>query len=178
MRSVGAGPNGAPRSTRWIGGYRRSIPGGCWRPRGCGWGRSSRGWARPCAIVCGGANNQLEEHDRDAKLLADRGVLYVPDFLANRMGIVNCANEQYGSFDGDRAIWSHLEHDAPTGIYRRCFEVFRRARASSRTPAHEAQVWADELGEEPHPLWGNRGQLIMDALVREGWAEQPPIAAT
>ncbi len=127
------------------------------------------------AVVCGGANNQLEEHDRDAALLAERGVLYVPDFLANRMGIVNCANEAYGSFDGDPAIWSHLERDAEHGIFRRCLEVFERARRSKRTPADEAQALADELGMVPHPLWGNRAQLIIDALVRERWAEKPPL---
>jgi len=25
-----------------------------------------------------------------------RGITYVPDYVCNRMGIVNCANEQYG----------------------------------------------------------------------------------
>ncbi|MBW2525909.1 MAG: Glu/Leu/Phe/Val dehydrogenase [Deltaproteobacteria bacterium] len=127
------------------------------------------------AVVCGAANNQLEQHDRDAPALAARGVLYVPDFLANRMGIVNCANEAYGSFDGDPAIWSHLDREAPHGIWRRALEVFDRAKGSGRTPADEAQALADELAEEPHPIWGNRSQLIIDALVREGWAEQPPL---
>jgi glutamate dehydrogenase/leucine dehydrogenase len=126
-------------------------------------------------IVCGAANNQLEDHGRDGPALRDRGVLYAPDFLVNRMGIVNCANECYGSFDGDPAILSHLDHDSEHGIFQRSLTVYRRAHLSGRTPAEEAQTMADELSEVPHPIWGNRGQLIIDSLVRTGWAEQPPL---
>ena len=125
-------------------------------------------------IVCGGANNQLEDPDRDAAALAARGILYVPDFLANRMGIVNCANEQYGYFEADPAILDHLDRSSPTGIHQRCLEVFERAGASGRTPAEEALVLADELSEELHPIWGDRGRLIVDALVRDGWADSDP----
>ncbi|GHO47912.1 Glu/Leu/Phe/Val dehydrogenase dimerization domain-containing protein [Ktedonospora formicarum] len=40
-----------------------------------------------CKIVCGGANNQLaEEHQSD--LLAERGILYAPDFIVNAGGII------------------------------------------------------------------------------------------
>jgi glutamate dehydrogenase/leucine dehydrogenase len=120
-------------------------------------------------IVCGGANNQLEDPTRDAPALAAQGILYVPDFLANRMGIVNCANEQYGTFDDDPAILRHLDRHEPTGIFQRSHEVYERARASGRTPAAEAELLAEELSEEPHPIWGDRGRQIIAALVREGW---------
>jgi len=36
---------------------------------------------------------------------------------------------------------------------------------------------AHELGAAPHPIWGNRGQQIIDALLRDGWASQPPLGA-
>lgn len=120
-------------------------------------------------IVCGGANNQLEQTARDAAALHARGILYVPDFLANRMGIVNCANEQYGVIDDDPAILAHLDRDNPASIRGRALEVFGRAAASGRTPAEEAERLADELAEQPHPLWGHRGRVIIEALVREGW---------
>ncbi len=126
-------------------------------------------------IVCGAANNQLEDHDRDGPALRDHGVLYAPDFLVNRMGIVNCANECHGSFEGDPAILSHLDHASEHGIFQRSMQVYRRAHLSGRTPAEEAQRLADELSAVPHPIWGNRGQLIIDSLVRTGWAERPPI---
>lgn len=40
-----------------------------------------------CRIVAGSANNQLEE-DADATRLAERGILYVPDFIINAGGAV------------------------------------------------------------------------------------------
>jgi len=121
-------------------------------------------------VVCGAANNQLEDSPRDARTLHDRNILYVPDFLANRMGIVNCANEQYGVFAGDAAIDAHLERDTEFGIFSRCLEVFSRAAESGLTPAEEAEMLADELSAQPHPIWGNRGQQIIDYLVASDWA--------
>lgn len=35
-------------------------------------------------IVCGGANCPLEDTARDSQLLHDAGIIYVPDFVANR----------------------------------------------------------------------------------------------
>ena len=124
------------------------------------------------AIVCGAANNQLEDPTRDARAMQERGILYVPDFLANRMGIVNCANEQYGVFDGDAAIESHLDRNDPKGIWQRCIDVLDRARKSGRTPADEAETLAEELSDEPHPIWGHRGRAIISHLVTSGWAER------
>ncbi|NIP77970.1 MAG: hypothetical protein GWM90_01705 [Gemmatimonadetes bacterium] len=40
-----------------------------------------------CRIVAGSANNQLDT-DADADRLADRGILYVPDFIINAGGAV------------------------------------------------------------------------------------------
>ena len=122
-------------------------------------------------VVCGAANNQLARVARDGRTLAARGVLFVPDFVANRMGIVGCANEQYGCFPGDPAIEAHLSHDAPTGIFQRCLEIFRRADASQLSTAEEAEKLAAEILEEPHPIWPDRGLHIIDYLVRSGWAD-------
>ncbi len=121
-------------------------------------------------VVCGAANNQLEDPKRDAKLFP-KGVLYIPDFLANRMGIVNCANEQYGVIENDPVIMAHLQRQTATGIYQRCLEILHRAEKSGRTAAEEAELLADQLSLERHPIWGNRGQLIIDSLVQSGWAD-------
>lgn len=40
-----------------------------------------------CRIVAGSANNQLDD-DQDAERLAERGILYVPDFIINAGGAV------------------------------------------------------------------------------------------
>jgi leucine dehydrogenase len=44
------------------------------------------------AIVCGGANNQLAAAEDDA-CLAARGILYVPDYLANAGGVIDFHQE-------------------------------------------------------------------------------------
>ena len=120
-------------------------------------------------VVCGGANNQLEDLRRDDLTLQHRDILYVPDFLANRMGIVNCANEQYGCIEPDPNVLTHLDREQPQGIYKRCLEVLQRAQRSGKTPTAEAVALAEELSVEAHPMWGHRGQLIINHLVQHGW---------
>ncbi|MGY6710421.1 MAG: Glu/Leu/Phe/Val family dehydrogenase [Rhizobiaceae bacterium] len=43
-------------------------------------------------IVAGAANNQLARHE-DARLLMERGILYVPDYVINAGGLINVAAE-------------------------------------------------------------------------------------
>jgi valine dehydrogenase (NAD+) len=45
--------------------------------------------------VVGSANNQLAE-DADAGRLADRGILYAPDFVVNAGGLINVYEELRG----------------------------------------------------------------------------------
>jgi len=40
-----------------------------------------------CAIVCGSANNQLQE-EQDGELLEQRGILYAPDYIVNAGGVI------------------------------------------------------------------------------------------
>src|SRR5579875_622943 len=54
-------------------------------------------------VVCGGANNQLA-HAGVAKLLAEREILYAPDYVVNAGGVIQVADELDGfSFDRARA---------------------------------------------------------------------------
>ncbi|CAA9249481.1 MAG: Branched-chain amino acid dehydrogenase [deaminating](EC [uncultured Acidimicrobiales bacterium] len=46
-----------------------------------------------CAAVLGSANNQLADGAASARLLADAGVLYAPDFVVNAGGLINIAEE-------------------------------------------------------------------------------------
>ncbi|HEX2233919.1 MAG TPA: NAD(P)-dependent oxidoreductase [Thermoleophilaceae bacterium] len=48
-----------------------------------------------CKVVAGAANNPLTSRDV-ARLLASRGILYVPDFLANCGGLIHVSTEWYG----------------------------------------------------------------------------------
>ena len=48
-----------------------------------------------CRVVAGAANNPLTSRDV-ARALARRGILYVPDFLANCGGLIHVSTEWYG----------------------------------------------------------------------------------
>jgi len=52
-------------------------------------------------IICGGANNQLA-HPGIEKLLANRGVVYAPDYVVNSGGVIQVADELTG-FSFERA---------------------------------------------------------------------------
>jgi valine dehydrogenase (NAD+) len=69
-------------------------------------------------IVCGGANNQLA-HPGVAKVLADRGVLYTPDFCVNSGGVIQVADEIEG-FVFERA---RLKAAAIFDTTRRVFQI-------------------------------------------------------
>lgn len=117
-------------------------------------------------IICGAANNQLADPERDDLLLHERGILYMPDFLVNRMGIVNCADEQYGYMDDDPRIESHLGETWDNSIYNLSLRVFEEAKQSGKTPARVALELAEERSRELHPIWGHRGAGIIRSLVR------------
>jgi valine dehydrogenase (NAD+) len=52
-------------------------------------------------IICGGANNQLA-HPGIEKQLAERGIVYAPDYLVNSGGVIQVADE-FAGFNFDRA---------------------------------------------------------------------------
>jgi len=86
-------------------------------------------------IVCGAANNQLAHAGMD-KDVADRGILYAPDYVVNSGGVIQVADEIEG-FVFDRA-----KHRA-TGIYDTTLQILRLADDEGVTPA----VAADRLAE-------------------------------
>lgn len=123
-------------------------------------------------VICGAANNQLEDGERDDRALFDHGIIYVPDFLVNRMGIVNCANEQYGYIANDPLKNQHLNKDWDKSIYQMTMHVLSLAKEKGLTPGASAQKVAAELSRENHPILGHRGQQIIDSLVADHWYEQ------
>lgn len=56
-----------------------------------------------CRAVVGSANNQLAT-DEDADVLADRGILYAPDFVVNAGGLINVYDELNG-YSKTRALY-------------------------------------------------------------------------
>jgi glutamate dehydrogenase/leucine dehydrogenase len=120
-------------------------------------------------VVCGAANNQLEDPARDDALLQEAGILYMPDFLVNRMGIVNCADEASGHVDGDPAFERHLGDSWDNSIFRLSLSVLERARHTGKTPARVALELAEARSLEPHPIEGHRGVQIIRSLVDSDW---------
>jgi valine dehydrogenase (NAD+) len=100
-------------------------------------------------IVCGGANNQLA-HAGIEKQLADRGVLYAPDYVVNSGGVIQVADEIEG-FDFDRA------RQKATGIFDTTRRIFQIASDEGVPPA----VAADRLAERRMSEIGRlRGILV------------------
>ena len=56
-----------------------------------------------CEIVAGAANNQLQDEDKHANILQEKGILYAPDFLINAGGLINVYSEING-YDREKAI--------------------------------------------------------------------------
>ncbi|TKA11302.1 Leu/Phe/Val dehydrogenase [Actinacidiphila oryziradicis] len=88
------------------------------------------------SVVCGAANNQLA-HPSVEKDLADRGILYAPDYVVNAGGVIQVADELQG-FDFDRA------KAKATKIYDTTLAIFDRAAADGVPPA----AAADRLAEQ------------------------------
>lgn len=122
-------------------------------------------------IVCGAANNQLEDAERDDRLIHERGILYLPDFLINRMGIVNCADEQYGYVKDDPLVGRHLGRDWEFSIFRMVLKVLQKSQETGEPSAGIAIEMADKLSIENHPIIGHRGQQIIASLVADRWHE-------
>ena len=86
-------------------------------------------------VVCGAANNQLAHPGVD-RLLADRGILYAPDYVVNAGGLIQVADELHG-FDFERA------RERAGRIYATTREVFDRAAADGVAPAAAADRIAE-----------------------------------
>lgn len=119
-------------------------------------------------LVCPAANNTLEDEVRDARAAAARGVVVVPDFVVNRMGIVRCANEQYGAPVPDPEVERHLDPEDPEGIPAVVRRVLDRAARERCTPTEAAFALADARAAERHPLFGDRARRIVLGLVERG----------
>ncbi|UCD23098.1 MAG: Glu/Leu/Phe/Val dehydrogenase [Gemmatimonadota bacterium] len=122
-------------------------------------------------IVCGAANNQLEDATRDDRALAKRDITYVPDFLTNRMGIVTCADEGAGYVTDDPMIERHLARDWEYSIYNMTLKVLETSRSTGDPPGTVALDMANALSLETNPIYGHRGQQIIESLVVDRWYE-------
>lgn len=98
-------------------------------------------------VVCGAANNQLATADV-AEALADRGIVYAPDFVVNSGGVIQIAEELTG-LDMDRARARTLAIGETTA------RVLTRARAEGTTPVVAAEREAEDRLARARPSAGS-----------------------
>jgi leucine dehydrogenase len=96
-------------------------------------------------IVCGGANNQLAQ-PRHAAMLAERGILYVPDYLANAGGVIDFHQER---IDDSR-------------------EAVLAAVARIEAIAAEVLAMAGRTGQTPQAIADQKVQARLKAAPRAG----------
>ncbi|AWK12918.1 valine dehydrogenase [Streptomyces spongiicola] len=87
-------------------------------------------------IVCGAANNQLA-HPGVEKDLADRRILYAPDYVVNAGGVIQVADELHG-FDFDRC------KAKASKIFDTTLAIFARAKDDGIPPAAAADRIAEQ----------------------------------
>tara|TARA_S200000501_G_scaffold346585_1_gene360170 strand:- start:4583 stop:5647 length:1065 start_codon:yes stop_codon:yes gene_type:complete len=89
-----------------------------------------------CSIIAGAANNQLEKEDRDAKLLKQKGIMYVPDYVINAGGLINVANELKG-YNKEKAKYQ------VEGIYYILMRIFDYAANNNISTLEAANLLAE-----------------------------------
>ncbi len=92
-------------------------------------------------IVAGSANNQLHE-PRHGGILAQRGILYAPDYVINAGGVVFISHEG-PAFDEARA-YAHVAQ-----IHDTLLEIFRRAESRKIATSEAADHLAEERFRQP-----------------------------
>lgn len=90
-----------------------------------------------CSIVAGGANNQLAQESVHSKALADRDILYAPDYVINAGGLMNVASEIDG-YDRDRVLAK------AEGIYSILLNIFKKAQDNNMLPHEASNAIAEE----------------------------------
>jgi leucine dehydrogenase len=86
------------------------------------------------SVVCGAANNQLS-HSECAHLLAERGILFAPDFVVNAGGIISVASEHLSEPEKrTRALMD--------GVAPRLRSILEEAARHNSTPLHVAEEMA------------------------------------
>lgn len=89
-----------------------------------------------CKVVAGSANNQLKE-ERHGDMLAEKGIIYVPDFVINAGGVINVFEEMQG-YNEERAM------GRASAIYDSVTRIFEIAKEENLSNAHAADKLAEE----------------------------------
>jgi leucine dehydrogenase len=87
-------------------------------------------------VIAGAANNQLATEE-SGQLLADKGILYAPDYVINAGGIIDIYHQSI--FSSDKGLRDHIEKISDTLL-----EVYRRAESKKIA----TNIVANQIAEE------------------------------
>lgn len=96
-----------------------------------------------CKIVAGGANNQLARAHH-GPMLADRGILYAPDYVINAGGIISVTLEYLARTDGQACDINDVRERIAT-IPGRLEQIWQESDRTGVSPDQVADRMAQEL---------------------------------
>ena len=91
-----------------------------------------------CKIICGSANNQLAE-ERHGELLAQKGMVYAPDYITNAGGTI---------YDTDRLGVGGVSHERGRAKVSRIYENMERVFEIADRDQIPTYLAADRMAEE------------------------------
>lgn len=118
-----------------------------------------------CDMVCGGANNQLVS-PQDGVRLHERGILYIPDYVANAGGLINVAEEWNKEGYSRDEVRRKIKDVGKTAA-----RVIALAQKKHQPTSIVADRMAEEIFTAPRQGYASSGQKILiphqARLVRE-----------
>ena len=115
--------------------------------------------------IIGGANNQLE-NDELAYGLHLRNILWIPDYLINRMGIVNCANEFFGSIT-ESEKYTHFDRTYEYSIPSLMKYILEESEKKNIPPLILTNQIAEKNLNKINPILGNSSNKLDVIYNRE-----------
>jgi leucine dehydrogenase len=91
-----------------------------------------------CSIVAGAADHQLADEERDGQALHERGILYVPDFIANAGDMIDASVETGGAYTHELAV------QRTEGIRETVSRIFAECDALQTHPHRAAMRGAEK----------------------------------
>lgn len=90
-----------------------------------------------CAVVAGGANNQLQDEKKHGLALKERNIIYAPDYVINAGGLINVSSEIEG--------WSTEQVTRKVeGIYDTLSRIFSTAKEKDILTVEASNIIAEE----------------------------------
>lgn len=97
-----------------------------------------------CSIIAGGANNQLADEQKHAKMLKELDILYAPDYVINAGGLMNVASELDG-YNREKVMVK------AEGIYDILLTIFAKAQSENMLTISASNALAEErIGKIRH----------------------------